>query len=118
MQKMRIDVCVLTETKLSTDRYTRSAYGYTVFATTTTHFNQGGIALIFTNKSLYFQIEAQRKHGPNVISCIITTGLRQYPVIGAYIPPGDTTTLAFISEASNRFPGQPILLMGDINVDL
>jgi exonuclease III len=117
-EQMRIDVGILTETKLSTDRYTRSAYGYTVFATTTTHFNQGGIALIFTNKSLYFQIEAQRKHGPNVISCIITTGLRQYPVIGAYIPPGDTTTLAFISEASNRFPGQPILLMGDINVDL
>jgi hypothetical protein len=47
-EKMRIDVCVLTETKLSTDRYTRSAYGYTVFATTTTHVNQGGIALIFT----------------------------------------------------------------------
>jgi hypothetical protein len=41
-EKMRIDVCVLTETKLSTDRYTRSAYGYTVFATTTTHVNQGG----------------------------------------------------------------------------
>jgi hypothetical protein len=32
-EKMWIDVAVLTETKLSTDRYTRSAYGYTVFAT-------------------------------------------------------------------------------------
>jgi hypothetical protein len=93
---MRIDVGILTETRLSTDRYTRSAYGYTVFATKTTHINQGGIALIFTNDSLFFQVEAQRKHGPNVISCIISTGKRQYPVIGAYIPPGDTTTLAFI----------------------
>jgi hypothetical protein len=113
-----VDFGILTETRLSTDRYTRSAYGYTVFATKTTHINQGGIALIFTNKSLYFQVKAQRKHGPNVISCIITTGKRRYPVIGAYIPPNDTTTLAFISEASNRFTGQPIILMGDINVDL
>jgi hypothetical protein len=90
----------------------------TQFATKTTHINQGGIALIFTNESLYFQVEAQRKHGLNVISFIITTGKQQYPGIGAYIPPGDTTTLAFIYKASNRFAGQSIILMGNINVDL
>jgi hypothetical protein len=118
MRNLRIVVCVLTEAKLSTDRYTRSAYGYTVFATQTTHVNQGGVALIFTNNSLLFQVEAQRKHGPNVISFIITTGKRQYRIIGAYIPPTDTTTLFYISEACNRFPGQPIILMGDINTDL
>jgi hypothetical protein len=115
---MQIDVGILTETKLSTDRYMRSAHGYTVFATKTTHINQGRIALIFTNNSLYFQVEAQRRHGPNIISCIIVTGKRQHPIIGAYIPPGDTTTLAYISEASNHFQGKPIFLMGDINVDL
>jgi hypothetical protein len=41
-KKIRIDIGVLTETKLSTDRYTLSAYGYTVFASKTTHINQGG----------------------------------------------------------------------------
>jgi paraquat-inducible protein B len=115
---MRIDIGVLTETRLSTDRYTRSAYGYTVFATKTTHINQGGVALIFTNNSLHFQIEAQKSHGPNVISCILVTGKRQQRIIGVYIPPGDTTTLAHISEASNRFPNQPTILMGDLNMDL
>jgi hypothetical protein len=60
----------------------------------------------------------KEKYGPNVISFFITTGKQQYPVIGAYIPPGDTTTLASIFKASNRFAGQPIILMGDINVDL
>jgi hypothetical protein len=105
------------ETRLGTDRYTRSASGYTEFATQTTHFNQGGIALIFTN-SLYFQIESQQKHGPNVISCILVTGKRQLPSIGVYIPPTDTTTLTYISEASKRFTGKPIILLGDINVDL
>jgi hypothetical protein len=114
---MRVSVGILTETRLSTDRYTRSAYGYTVFATQTTRVNQGGIALTFTNNSLYFQVESQRRHGPNVISFFITTGTRQYPVIGVYIPPGDTTTLAFISEAANRFEEQPSILIGNINVD-
>jgi hypothetical protein len=101
-EQMRIDVGVLTETRLSTDRYKRSAYGYTVFATQTTHTNQGGIALIFTN-SFYFQIESQQKHGPNVISFILVTGKRRYPMIGAYIPPHDTTTLHYISKASDCF---------------
>jgi hypothetical protein len=118
-EQMRIHFAVLTETKLSTDRYTRSAYGYTVFATKTNHINQGGIAVIFTNNSLYFQVESQQRHGPNVISCILRTGHLQHPIIGAYIPPGDTTTLSYISDASQRFfQGQPIILMGDINVDL
>jgi hypothetical protein len=34
-EQMRIDIGVLTETRLSTDRYTRSAYGYMIFATQT-----------------------------------------------------------------------------------
>jgi hypothetical protein len=71
-EQMRIHFAVLTETKLSTDRYTRSAYGYMVFATKTTTTNQGGIAIIFSNTSLYFQIESQQRHGPNVISCIFS----------------------------------------------
>jgi hypothetical protein len=74
-EKMWLDVGILVETRLSTDRYTRSAYGYMVFATKTIHIYQGIIALIFTNNSLYFQVKAQRKHGgPNVISFIIITG--------------------------------------------
>jgi hypothetical protein len=105
-EQMRIDVGILTETRLSTDRYTRSAYGYTVFATQTTHTNQGGIALIFTNSSSYFHVESQQKHGPNVVSCILVTGTRQYPIIGVYIPPDDTTTLASIAAAANRSPGR------------
>jgi hypothetical protein len=84
---MRIDIGVLTETRLSNDHYTRSACGYTVFATKTMHINQGGVALIFTNNSLHFQIEAQKSHGPNVISCILVTGKRQQRIIGVYIPP-------------------------------
>jgi hypothetical protein len=81
---MRIHVGILTETKLSTDRYTRLAYGYTVFTTKSTHMNQGGITLIFTNNSLYFQVEGQRQHGPNVISFVLVTGKRQHYIIGVY----------------------------------
>jgi exonuclease III len=118
-KQMRIHFAVLTETKLSTDRYTRSAYGYMVFGTKTTNTNQGGIAIIFSNTSHYFQVEAQQRHGPNVISCILVTGrFQQYPIIGAYIPPGNTTTISHISDSGRHFQGKPIILMGDVNVDL
>jgi hypothetical protein len=60
-EQMRNHFAVLTETKLSTDRYMRSAYDYTVFATKTITTNQGGIAIIFSNTSCYFQVEAQQR---------------------------------------------------------
>ena len=47
------------------------------------------------------------------------TGQRRIPVVGAYIPPADTNTLAFIQQALDRFPmdSTPILL-GDLNIKL
>jgi hypothetical protein len=40
-------------------------------------------------------------------------------MIGTYIPPQqDTTTLHYISKASDRFAEQTSILLGDINVDL
>jgi hypothetical protein len=52
------------------------------------------------------------------VCCVLVTGKQRYPIIGAYIPPHDTTTLFYISKASERFAGQPVILVGDINVDL
>jgi hypothetical protein len=44
-EQMKVDIIVLTDTKFQNDHYTRSAFGYNIFATTTSHLNQGGIAL-------------------------------------------------------------------------
>jgi exonuclease III len=115
-QQMKIDVIVLTETKFQNDHHTRSAFGYNIFATMTSHLNQGGIALAHRHCTRW-QVESEMRHGPNVISFLITTGQRRFFVI-AYIPPTDTMTLQHIHLACGRFADEPMILMGDLNVDL
>jgi exonuclease III len=117
-KQMRIDVIVLTETKFQNDHRTRSAFGYNVFATMTSHLNQGGIALAHRHCTRW-QVESEMRHGPNVISFLITTGQHRFFVVGAYIPPStDTMTLQHIQMACGRFADEPMILMGDLNVDL
>jgi len=43
---MNIDLGILTETKFTTNHYTKAAEGYTVVGTTA-KANQGGVALIY-----------------------------------------------------------------------
>jgi hypothetical protein len=93
---MKVDVTVLTETRLHNDCYTRSAFGYTVFATTTTYLNQGGVALVHCSSNRW-QVESEMRHGPNVISSLLISGRScRLFLIGVYIPPADTATLTQI----------------------
>jgi exonuclease III len=117
LDQMNVDFCLLQETKLSDDRYTKFSSGYRVFATKATNPFQGGVALVY-RQSPYWQIESERVHSPNVISFELVTGCRRTLVIGAYIPPGDRNAIEFIEQAAQRCPNLPIMLMGDLNVDL
>jgi exonuclease III len=117
LDQMNVDFGLLLETKLSDDRYTKFSSGYRVFATKAKNPFQGGVALVYRQSS-YWQIESERVHGSNVISFELVTGHRRTLVIGAYIPPGDENALEFIEQAAQRRPNLPVLLMGDLNVDL
>ena len=57
-------------------------------------------------------------HGPNVISAVIVSGNLRYGVVGAYVPPADTTTSTHIAAALARFPSRKVILVGDLNLDL
>ena len=88
-------------------------------ATRATSPHQGGIALCYQD-SKYWQVELVQRHGPNVISFELVTGRQRYPVVGAYIPPADISTIEYVERALGRFQNsrrQPLLL-GDLNVDL
>ena len=78
---------------------------------------QGGVALVY-RESPYFQVESSKLHGPNVISAVIVSGNSQYRVVGAYIPPKDTTTSVHIAAALARFPSQKVILVRDLNLNL
>ena len=67
-------------------------------------------------------LESTRIFGENVIKTTLVCGRRRTILIGAYIPPSeeDGRTLECIQQArdSARNPNCPIILLGDLNVDL
>ena len=78
---------------------------------------QGGVALVY-RESPYFQVESSVQHGPNVMSAVIVSGNSRYGVVGAYVPPADSTTSVHIAAALGRFPSRKVILVGDLNLDL
>ena len=49
---------------------------------------------------------------------MIVSGNLRYGVVGAYVPPANTTTLVHIAAALARFPSRKVILVGDLNLNL
>ena len=88
---VRVDLCFLTETKLTDGICTRNSSGYQVLATNAVSYHQGGVALVFRSSS-YWQVESSVFHGPNVISVMLVSRNKKFEIAGTYAPPSDTTT--------------------------
>ena len=120
MKDMKVDVAVLTETKLHHDRYTKSTDGYNVVATTADK-RKGGVALIYRTTSDGWALESICCFGKNVIRGTLVSGQRRQFIVGAYIPPSETdgSTLACITAACQKPRGSnwPLILLGDFNCD-
>jgi len=120
MQQMNVDVGLLTETKFHNDMFTKGAEGYTVTGTIT-EGNAGGVALIHRTRKGW-GLESTRTFGPNVIRTTLVSGQRRWHIIGVYIPPseenGETLDLLTQAYESIHNPNWPVILLGDLNVDL
>ena len=81
----------------------------------------GGVALVH-RQSEGWGLESTRSFGANVIKTTLVCGRQRKVLIGAYIPPSeeDGSTLDCIQQArdSVRNPNWPVILLGDLNVDL
>ena len=121
LKQMNVDLALLTETKIVNELYTRGAEGYTITATKAKSIHQGGVALVHRSHSDNFAVEGTRAFGPNVIRTILVSGRKAWTVIGAYIPPSETdgSTLNAIRAARDSASAKrPVIMMGDLNVDL
>jgi hypothetical protein len=118
MQQMNVDLAILTEAKITDECYTRHSFGYEIRTSKASSSSQGGIAICWRDSECS-QAEGIRFHGPNVVSCELTSGPKRWLIIGAYIPPSETSnaTVNFIQEAHMRQPLLPVILLGDLNVD-
>jgi hypothetical protein len=89
-----------------------------VIASKATSPQQGGIALLWTAGHQDFEVEAVKITSPNVLTFqLITEGVHFF-VIGAYIPPADTTGVDDFCAAWATCPStcKPLML-GDLNIN-
>ena len=118
LNRLNIDIGILTESKLTHGIHTRRAFGYNVYAMEAISPHKGGVALIWRD-SFSWSLESERLHGPNVVSFELRTTVHRYLVVGAYISSSeeDGSTLDYIQCAIDRRPGLRTILLGDFNVD-
>jgi hypothetical protein len=91
LRQMGVGCTVLSKTKLTDAQYPKYIEGYHVIAPKPTSPQQGGIALLWTAGHQDFEVEAVKIASPNVLTFQMVTGGIRFFVIGAYIPPSDTT---------------------------
>ena len=119
LRQMGVGCAVLTETKLTDDRYPKFVQGYHVIASRATSPQQGGIALLWRESvALGFLVEAVNVVSPNVLTFQLVTGEVRFFVMGAYIPPGSTTGVDDLRSAWDKCPANcHPLLLGDLNIN-
>ncbi len=119
LRQMGVGCAVLTETKLTDDRYPWFIQGYHMIASRAMSPQQGGIALLWReSENLGFLVEGVSIVSPNVLTLQLVTGGVRFFVMGAYIPPADTMGVDDLRDAWGKCPANcKLLLLGDLNIN-
>jgi exonuclease III len=113
-----VGCAVLTETKLTNEQYPKLVLGYRVISLEAASPQQGGVALLWRVEHRDFEVEAVNIISPNILTFQLITGEDQFFVLGAYIPPADTTGVDDLRTAWAKCPANcKPLLLGDLNID-
>jgi hypothetical protein len=119
LHQMGVGCAVLTETKLTNDQYPKHIEGYHMIAPHATSPQQGGIALLWTAEHQHFKVKVVNIVSPNVLMFQLVMGGVNFFVMGAYIPPADTTGVDDLRDAwATKCPAncKPLLLR-DLNIN-
>jgi hypothetical protein len=73
LAQMGVGIGILTETKVTNDRYSKSLLGYQVLVLKATSPHQGGIGLIWREDHNGFEVEAVQPLTPNLMSFKLVT---------------------------------------------
>ena len=118
LNRIGVDICVLTETKLN-GFHTTATYGYSIVATKCENSHQGGVALLHRANEDW-HIENERTFGPNVVKATLVHEDRRTTIIGIYVPPSeeDMTTMMHLEAAMANVDLDKTIILGDLNVNL
>ena len=115
---MDVGLAVLTETKLTDDRYTRLALGFKILVSKAMSHNQGGIALLWKENHPGYEVESARIATPNLLTFQLVTGDERFYCMGIYTPPTDTMGVEDLWAAWEACPEGCIpLVLGDLNIN-
>jgi len=118
LAQMGVGIAVVTETKITDDRYTRLASGYKILASKAASHNQGGIALLWKENHQGFEVESAKILTPNLLTFQFVTGDERFYCMGIYLPPADTMGVEDLRAAWEACPeGCMPLVLGDLNVN-
>jgi hypothetical protein len=119
LHQMGIGCAVLTETKLTDDRYPKFISGYQVILSKAASPHQGGVVLMWRElEDQGFLVEAMHIVSPNVLTFQLITGDERFLIIGAYISPSDTMGVDDLCAAWAKCPQNcKLLLLGELNFD-
>ncbi len=115
---MGVNCVVLTEVKITNDKYPRCVSGFKIISSTAMSHSQGGIALLWNEGHASFDVEAAKIITLNLLTFQFVTGYKQFYVMGTYIPPNNTTGVDALRKAWALCPANCIpLVLGDLNVN-
>ena len=115
---MGVDLAVMTETKLTDNRYTCLVSGFKILASKATSHNQGGIALLWKENHPRYEVELARIATSNLLTFQLVTGNERFYCMGIYIPPTDTMGVEALRAAWEACPEGCIpLVLGDLNIN-
>ena len=115
---MGIGAAVLTEMKITDNRYPKFSSGYKIIASKATSHSQGGVALVWKEGHDSFEVEAATVVTANLLTFQLVTGYKRFHVMGIYIPPNHTTRVDVLRQAWEACPANCIpLVIGDLNVN-
>jgi hypothetical protein len=113
---MIIDMGILMETKFQAKHTTRCEE-YDIVAMKAKSSSQHGVALFYQRSDL-FHVEGTREFGPNVIRTTLASGRKSGELFVPMFQPVDHNTLSCIQAATSISSDLPLILLGDLNVDL
>ena len=75
--------------------------------------HQGGVSVVWRGHAGW-QVEEIVSFGRNVASFLLTSGLRRWYIVGAYVPPNETPAIRCIKQVLEEAPkGMEVILLGD-----
>ena len=117
LQRYKIDICMLTNTKLC-GYHTVESSGFSVYATKVKNINQGGVVIIY-QKSDRYHIESPKCYGDNIIKAKLVHGGQRTTIVGIYNPPSETNSMT-INELDRAIKNEDFnkcVILGDFNIN-